>query len=140
MATDLVIYLAFDGQCEEAFKFYEKALRGKMLMMMRLSDAPPGMPITPGSENRIMHARLQVGDRFLMGGDAPQHIPFSPPTGFSANIMVDTAVEAEGIFAALAEGGKVTMPIAETFWAKRFGMLTDKFGVPWMVNCEKPMA
>lgn len=140
MSTDIVTYLAFDGQCEAAFKFYEKALRGKILMMLRMADAPLGMPVPPGSENHIMHARLQVGDRFLMGGDAPQHIPFTPPAGFSVNIMVDTPVEADSIFGALSEDGKITMPIGETFWAARFGMLTDKFGVPWMINCEKPMA
>lgn len=140
MISDLVTYLAFDGRCEDAFKFYEKALRGKILMMVRIGDAPPGVPITPGSENRIMHARLQVGDRLLMGGDAPQHIPFSAPQGFSSNIMVDDAAEADRVFGALAEGGKVTVPIGETFWAQRFGMLIDKFGVPWMVNCEKQHA
>jgi PhnB protein len=137
MSTDLVTYLAFDGRCEAAFTFYEQALRGKILMMLRIADAPPEVPRTPGSENRIMHARLQVGDRLLMGGDAPQHIPFTPPQGFCSNIMVDDPAEADRVFNALAEGGKVTMPIGETFWAQRFGILTDKFGVPWMVNCEK---
>jgi PhnB protein len=137
MSTDLVTYLAFDGKCEEAFKFYEKVLPGKILMMLRISDAPPEVPRTPGSENHIMHARLQVGERLLMGGDAPQHIPFSQPTGFCSNIMVDDPAEADRVFSALSDGGKVTMPIMETFWAHRFGMLVDKFGVPWMVNCEK---
>ena len=135
---DLVTYLGFDGQCEAAFKHYEQALRGKILMMMRMADAPTGTPLPADAANRIMHARLQVGDRLLMGGDTPsQH--FSKPQGFCANIMVDDTAEAERIFRALGEGGNVTMPIAETFWARRFGMLTDKFGIPWMVNCEKDM-
>lgn len=137
MSSDLVTYLAFDGKCEDAFRFYEKALRGKILMMLRISDAPPEVPRMPGSENRIMHARLQVGERLLMGGDAPTHVPFTPPSGFCSNVMVDDPAEADRVFDALAEGGKVTMPIMETFWAQRFGMLIDKFGVPWMVNCEK---
>ncbi len=135
---DLVTYLAFNGQCEEAFKHYETVLRGKILMMVRNSDAPAGTPIAPGSGNRIMHARLKVGDRLLMGGDAPsQH--FSKPQGFCVSIQLDTTADAERIFRDLGEGGTVNMPMAETFWARRFGMLTDKFGVPWMVNCEKVM-
>jgi len=133
---DLVTYLGFDGRCEEAFRHYEKVLGGKILMMLRMADAPCGTPIAPGSEQRIMHARLKVGDRLLMGGDAPsQH--FSKPQGFCANIMLDDVAEAERVFRGLGEGGQVNMPIGETFWARRFGMLIDRFGIPWMVNCEK---
>ena len=138
MTAELVIYLAFDGQCEEAFKFYEKVLRGKILMMMRLGDAPPEVPRTPETANRIMHARLKVGGFQLMGGDSPQPHS-SKPQGFCANVMVDSPEEAERIFRELSQEGKVNMPIAGTFWAQRFGMLTDKYGIPWMVNCEKPM-
>lgn len=132
---DLVTYLAFDGQCEVAFKHYEKVLGGKILMMMKGSDVPPGVPAPPEGADRIMHARLQVGDRLLMGGDAPSQF-FSKPQGFCVNIMTDTPAEAERIFRDLGKGGTVTMPMAETFWAQRFGMLTDKFGTPWMINCE----
>jgi len=141
MTTDLVTYLSFDGQCEAAFKYYEKVLGGKILMMMRHADAPAGAggPQTPDTANRIMHARLKVGDRLLMGGDAPPQFA-SKPQGFCVNIMVDNPTEAERIFRELGEGGVVRMPIAETFWARRFGMLIDKFGIPWMVNCEKPAA
>ena len=139
MIFDFVPYLGFDGQCEEAFKFYEKALGGKIVMMMRLADAPPEVPRTPETERRVMHARLKVGDRYLMGGDAPQQM-FSKPQGFCVSIQVDEAADAERVFAALAEGGKINMPLAPTFWSERFGMLIDKFGIPWMVNCEKPMA
>ena len=134
---DLVTYLGFDGQCEVAFKHYEKVLGGKILMMMRNGDMPPGTPFPPGAEKRIVHARLKVGERLLMGGDAPPGRA-SKPQGFCANVMVDTAAEAERIFRELGEGGTIQMPIAETFWATRFGMLIDKFGVPWMVNCERP--
>ncbi len=133
---DLVIYLGFDGQCEEAFKTYAKVLRGEILMMVRNSDGPPGA-CAPGMENRIMHARLKVGDAVLMGGDAPPDRA-SKPQGFCANIMLDDVAEAERVFRELGEGGgTVQMPMAETFWARRFGMLVDRFGTPWMVNCEK---
>ncbi len=135
---DLVTYLAFDGQCETAFKHYERVLGGKILMMMKGSDVPPGVPVPPEGANRIMHARMQIGDRLLMGGDAPSQF-FSKPQGFCVSLMVDTPAEAERIFRDLGKGGTVTMPIAETFWAQRFGMLTDKFGTPWMINCEKPL-
>lgn len=132
---DLVTYLGFDGTCEEAFRHYEKVLGGRILMMVRNGDAPPGTPIAPGSERLIMHARLQVGDRLLMGGDAPAG-HFSKPQGFCANVMVEDVAAAERIFRGLAEGGTVTMPVGETFWARRFGMLVDRFGVPWMVNVD----
>jgi PhnB protein len=136
MSTDLATYLAFDGQCEAAFKFYEKVFRGQILIMMRHSDAPPEVPRSPETENRIMHARMKIGDRYLMGGDAPQQY-FSKPQGFSVSFMVDDPSEAERVFGELSAGATVMMPMAETFWAKRFGMLIDRFGIPWMVNCEK---
>jgi PhnB protein len=138
MTTDLVTYLSFDGQCEAAFKHYEKILGGKILMMARYADAPAeaGVQQTPETANRIMHARLQVGERFLMGGDAPPQFA-SKPQGFCVSIQVDDPAEAEHIFRGLGEGGVIQMPIGETFWARRFGMLIDKFGTPWMVNCER---
>jgi PhnB protein len=141
MTTDLVAYLSFDGECEAAFRHYERVLDGKILMMMRHADAPTnaGVLQTPETANRIMHARLKVGGGLLMGGDAPPQF-VSKPQGFCVSIMVDDPTEAERIFRELGEGGVVRMPIAETFWARRFGMLIDKFGIPWMVNCEKPAA
>jgi PhnB protein len=114
MTTDLVAYLSFDGECQAAFKHYEKVLGGKILMMMRHADAPANAGV-------------------------PQTL-VSKPQGFCVSIMVDDPTEAERIFRELGEGGVVRMPIAETFWARRFGMLLDKFGIPWMVNCEKPAA
>jgi PhnB protein len=139
MTTDLVTYLSFDGHCEAAFRRYEKILGGKILMMVRYADAPAdaGVSQNPEMAARIMHARLQVGDRLLMGGDAPPQF-VTKPQGFCVSIQVDDAAEAERIFRALGEGGVVQMPLGETFWAHRFGMLIDKFGIPWMVNCEKP--
>lgn len=139
MITDFVTYLSFDGQCEAAFRQYQKVLGGTILMMMRHADAPAdsGVPQTPETANRIMHARLKVGDRLLMGGDAPPQFA-SKPQGFCVSIQTDDPADAERIFRDLSEGGAVQMPIQETFWARRFGMLIDKFGTPWMVNCEKP--
>ena len=140
MVTDFVTYLSFDGRCEEAFKRYEKVFKGKIAMMMRHSDAPPGSGVPQNSEtaNRIMHARLEVGGRLLMGGDAPAHSS-SRPQGFCVSVAVDDPAEAERIFSQLSESGAIVMPMTETFWAQRFGMVTDEFGTPWMVNCEKPI-
>jgi len=139
MMTDFVTYLSFNGECEAAFRFYEKGLGGKIPMKMRYADAPPEVPRTPETARRIMHVRLQVGDRLLMGADAPPQF-FSKPQGFSVSIMIDDPAEADRIFAQLGDAGKIMMPIAPTFWAQRFGMLIDKFGIPWMVNCEHPPA
>ncbi|MBV8799874.1 MAG: VOC family protein [Alphaproteobacteria bacterium] len=131
-------YLNFNGNCGEAFQFYAKVLGGKDLRIMTFADAPPGMPVTRETKNQVMHARFRVGDTMIMGSDGPGG-RYNKPQGYAVNIGVDTPEEADRIFAALAEGGNVGMPIAETFWAKRFGVVTDRFGTHWMVNCEKPM-
>jgi PhnB protein len=129
-------YLFFDGQCEAAFKFYEKCLGGKITAMLVHEGTPAAEHVPPEHRNKIMHARLVVGDQVLMGSDAPPDHR-QKPQGFSVTLGIDKPADAERIFHALAEGGNVTMPIAETFWANRFGMLVDKFGTPWMINCEK---
>src|ERR1051326_7708985 len=131
-------YLNFNGNCAEAFDSYAKVLGGKDLRVMTFKDAPPDMPVPPEHKNMVMHARFTVGGDTIMGSDAPGG-RYNKPQGFFVNIGVDTPEEADRIFAALAKDGSISMPIAETFWAKRFGMLTDKFGIPWMVNCEKAM-
>jgi PhnB protein len=129
-------YLFFNGNCEVAFKFYAKCLGGKIDAMMTHEGTPAAGGVPADWAKKILHARLAVGDAVLMASDAPpEH--YSKPQGFSININVIDAAEAERLFKALSEGGNVTMPIAETFWAVRFGMFTDKFGIPWMVNCEK---
>jgi PhnB protein len=129
-------YLHFNGNCEEAFKFYEKALGGKMLMKMTYGEAPPQSPMPPGfDKNKIMHARIQVGDTVLMGSDAPPD-RFHKPQGFSVNVDCKKPEDADRIYTALSTGAQIMMPIQKTFWAERFGMLVDKFGTPWMVNCE----
>jgi PhnB protein len=131
-------YLMFDGKCEAAFKFYEQALGGQIVAMMPHEGSPMESQVPAEWRKKIMHARLTIGDKVLMGSDAPpgQHQPMQ---GFSVTLSVDEPAEADRIFNALSAGANICMPIQETFWARRFGMLTDQFGTPWMINCEKPM-
>jgi PhnB protein len=131
-------YLYFPGTCEEAFLFYEKIFGGKIIAMMKARGTPMESQVAPEFVDRIMHARMTLGAMILMGSDAPPSY-YNKPQGFSVNIGVETPAEADRIYAALAEGGVQTMAIAETFWAHRFGTCLDRFGTPWMVNCEKPM-
>ena len=129
-------YLTFDGRCAEAFKFYEQCLGGKIEGMLTHGASPMAEQVPAEWRDKIMHARLVVGDAVLMGSDAPpQHR--EEVKGFSVSIGVDRPADAERIFAALAKDGTVRLPIQETFWAARFGMLVDRFGIPWMINCEK---
>jgi PhnB protein len=129
-------YLIFDGQCEAAFKFYEKTLGGKIEAMMTFGGSPMEDRAPAEWRDKIMHARLTVGSNVLMGSDAPPD-RYQPMKGITVSIGVDDPAEAERIFHALAEGAIVQMPIQQTFWAARFGMLTDRFGTPWMINCEQ---
>ena len=132
-------YLFFDGRCEEAFKFYEKSLGGKITMMVTYEGTPAAAQVPAGFGKKIVHARLVAGDLVLMGCDAPPE-RFSKPQGFSVALAVDAPAVAERVFHALAEGGTVSMPIQKTFWAERFAMFVDQFGIPWMVNCEQAAA
>ena len=129
-------YLFFNGQCEEAFKFYEKCLGGKIDAMMPHEGTPAADHVPAEWRTKILHARMVIGDQVLMASDAPPN-QFHPPQGFSVSIQVTDPAEAERIFRALTENGTATMPMAETFWAARFGMLVDRFGIPWMINCDK---
>lgn len=127
-------YLFFDGRCEEAAEFYKKAIGAQVAMMMRYRDSPephpPGM-VPPGSENKIMHMSLQIGETTVMASDeCTDHPTFQ---GFSLTLTAKDAAEAERLFGALADGGSVQMPLAATFFASKFGMLSDRFGVRWMV-------
>ncbi len=130
-------YLVFDGQCKEAFTFYEQVLGGTLETMQPHGDSPMAEQTPPEWRDRILHARLVVGDQVLMGSDSPPN-QYDTPKSFSVSVTVNDPAQADRIFQALAEGGSVQMPIQETFWASRFGMLTDRFGVPWMVNCDHP--
>jgi PhnB protein len=130
-------YLNFNGQCAAAFKFYERCLGGKIVTMMTFADSPLADQTPPDRRDAILHATLMVGDAVLMGADGPPEY-FEKPQGFSVTISIDDPLEADRIFHALAENGTVRMPIQQTFWATRFGMLVDQFGIPWMINCGQP--
>jgi PhnB protein len=127
-------YLFFDGRCEEAIEFYKKALRAEVVMLMRFKDSPEPPPggNPPGTENKVMHATLRIGDATVMASDGRS---LGQPNfqGFSLALAVASDNEAERLFAALAEGGQVCMPIGKTFFSSRFGMVSDRFGVSWMV-------
>jgi PhnB protein len=127
-------YLLFNGQCETAFKFYEKCLGGKIEAMIPHAGTPAESSVPAEWRDKIMHASMTVDGAVLMASDAPpEH--YQPPKGFSVSINLKNAAEAERIFNALAENGTVKMPLQQTFWATRFGMLTDRWGIPWMINC-----
>ena len=132
-------YLSFDGRCEEAFKFYEKVLGGKIVAMMSAEGTPVEAHFGPEWKKKIIHARLSLGDKVLMGSDTPPQ-QYQAAKGMSVTLGLDTRAEAERAFNALAQKGTVQMPFAETFFAEGFGVLTDQFGTPWMVICEKKRA
>ena len=127
-------YLNYNGDCAQAFKFYEKALGGKIDMMQTHGETPMKDQVPADWRNKVMHAQLTIGDALLFGSDAPPN-QYEKPQGISVALAVLDPADAERKFKALSEGGNVTMPIQQTFWAQRFGMVTDKFGIPWMVNC-----
>jgi len=129
-------YLFFDGRCEEAVEFYKQALGAEVTILMRFKDSPeppqPGM-IPPGAEDKVMHANLRLGDTQVMVSDG--RCSGQPSfQGFALSIAVTDVAEAERLFRALGEGGQVQMPLTTTFWSPHFGMLTDRFGVTWMIN------
>ncbi|MGF1493881.1 MAG: VOC family protein [Microcoleaceae cyanobacterium] len=128
-------YLSFNGQCEAAFKFYEKCLGGKIGDMMRFTGSPMEADVPPEWKDKIMHASIKVGDVELMGADSLAQ-QYQKPQGCSVSIGLKDVAEAERIFQELSENGEVQMPIQKTFWAERFGMVVDQFGTPWMINCE----
>jgi len=129
-------HLAFNGQCEEAFRFYQQCLGGAIQAMVPHEGTPASEHVPPEWRKKIMHAELHVGGQLLMGADLPAG-RYEPPKGFDIALQVTEPAEADRIFQSLAEGGTVGMAIQETFWAARFGMLVDRFGIPWMVNCPK---
>jgi PhnB protein len=126
-------YLAFDGRCREAFEFYEKALGGKISFIQAIGESPMAASMPAEAHGRTMHVTLQVGDQVLQGADAPPG-QFAKPAGFCVAVHFDEAAEGERVFSTLAEEGQVQMPFQPTFWARGFGMLVDRFGIPWIVN------
>jgi PhnB protein len=137
MNTKIEPYLFFGGRCEEAIAFYEKAIGAKVVMLMRYKDAPEQPPegtLPPGHADKIMHAAFHVGESLIMASDGcggPDEPKFG---GFALSLTAPTEAEAQRAFAALTEGGTVTMPLGQTFWSPCFGILTDKFGINWMVT------
>lgn len=129
----IIPHLGFDGQCETAFKFYEKCFGGTLGMMMNHGDSPIAAEVPNTWHPRILHAELMIGDQMLFGADAPPG-QYSAPAGFAVTLGFDSLAEAERVFNALADGGSIQMPFQATFWAKGFGMTTDRFGTPWMIN------
>ena len=129
-------YLHYKGQCEEAFEFYAKVLGREIITMMRWEGSPMAKQAPPGWGSKIIHATLKLGQQEIGGSDAPPS-HYQPPAGFSVTLNFTNDAEADRIFAALSEGGKVTMPIQKTYWASRFGMATDRFGIPWMINSSQ---
>ncbi|MGW8465972.1 VOC family protein [Pseudomonas sp. GL-B-19] len=130
-------YLIFNGDCKAAFTFYAQSLPGKIEAMMTFGETPAGEHVPTDLHNLIIHTRLVVGDQAIMGSDTTPDRPVDDMAGFSVSLNVDSIAEAERVFAALSKDGTVQMPLEQTFWAARFGMLVDRFGVSWMVNCEK---
>ena len=125
-------YLFFDGRCDEALEFYKKAASAKVDMLMRFKDGPDKTMCAPGSEDKVMHTQFHVGDTAILASDGRcQGQPNFQ--GFALAVTADSEAEADRLFAALGDGGQVTMPMTKTFFSPRFGMLSDKFGVGWMI-------
>jgi len=137
MKMDINPYLSFNGQCEAAFKFYEKCFGASSPSFFKYGGSPMETHVPADWLNKVMHASLVVGAATIMGADAPPG-QFTQPAGFSVSIHMDSPQDAERIFNALSQGGKIQMPLQQTFWAARFGMLIDQFGIPWMFNVEQP--
>jgi len=127
-------YLAFDGNCAEAMRFYERVLKGNLKALLKNSETPAAEHVPAGNEDRIMHAYLEFDGGSLMAGDAMVGDHYQGMTGFSLAISYEDTAEGQRVFEALSDGGKVMMPWSPTFWAEAFGMCTDRYGTPWIVN------
>lgn len=134
----LTSYLFFRDQSKAAFEHYAKSLDGEVMNQITFGEMPDGPPVDDDAKDLIANICMKIGDSMLMASDCPPGMPFEPMQGCAVAISADDAAHAERMFAALGEGGKVTMPMQETSWALRFGMLSDRFGIHWMVNCDKP--
>lgn len=129
-------HVSFSGQCEAAFHFYERCLGGKIVIMLTYGNSPMAEQVPPEFRGKIVHATLALGTSVLYGADVlPEQ--YRPPSGFHLTIGLDDPNEAERIFQALSENGSVQMPLQKTFWAVRFGVLVDQFGVSWEINCAQ---
>jgi PhnB protein len=129
-------HLHFKGNCDEAFRFYAELFGGKIVMAVKFGETPSSSQVPLEARDYIAHARLEIGTQRLLGCDTPPP-RYQVPQGFNVMVEVAKPADAERIFMALSRDGTVGMPFAQTFWAYRFGTCTDRFGIPWMVNCEK---
>lgn len=129
-------HLNFDGNCAEAYRFYEQHLGARTLFSITYGASPMAGEFPAEYADKIMHATIEIGDVSVMGADSPPGY-YQKPDGFCISLSFDDVAEAERVFSALAEKGKVNMPLQQTFWARKFGMLIDQFGIPWMVNCNE---
>ncbi len=128
-------YLSFKGECEAAFTFYEQCLGGKLGTVFRYAGTPLADQVPADWQDKVMHASLTLGNQTLMGGDvAPNR--YEEPKGLSLSLQIKRVADAERIFRELAMNGKVVMPLQQTFWAARFGVVVDRFGIPWLINCD----
>jgi PhnB protein len=129
-------YLNFDGKCGEAFRLYERVFGGTIDFMQTYGESPMADQTPPEMRDAVMHVSLRVGDTVIMGADAPPG-HFQKPQGIQVSVVLGDAAEGERVFRELSEGGSVTMPFEKTFWAAGFGMCVDRYGIPWMVNCDQ---
>ncbi|HEX5655870.1 MAG TPA: glyoxalase/bleomycin resistance/extradiol dioxygenase family protein [Polyangiales bacterium] len=125
-------YLNFPGSCEQAIAFYAKVFRGEIESSHKHGETPMKDHVSAAWRDKIIHTTLRIGDGVLMASDAPPEM-YKPPQGFAVSITLDVS-EAERVFPLLGEGGTITMPLQETFWAQRFGAITDRYGIPWMIT------
>jgi PhnB protein len=143
MANDMVLKphlsIMFDGQCEAAFRFYERCLGGTISFMLTWGNSPAAAEAPTDWAGKVYHATLRVEDFVMTGGDMPSG-KYERPRGFSIVLGIDDPAAAERIFDELAQNGRIALPLQETFWARRYGALVDKFGIAWEVNCERPAA
>jgi PhnB protein len=137
MAMKLHTFLNYGGNCEEALRFYEQHLGGRITMLMRRAEGGEGPATWPGWENSIQYGCLEIGETLLMASDVPPD-RFQPMRSVYLSLTVDNAGEAERVWALLSEGGQIFMPMEETFFATRFGQLRDRFGTSWMIMAAKP--
>jgi PhnB protein len=129
-------HLCFYGQCEEAFRHYQRVLGGEIITMLRYRDSPMAAQVETQWHSRILHATLKAGELELTGGDVLSD-DSHPPSGFFVTLSVDGLDRAEQVFDLLGDGGKIGFPFQKTFWSLGFGVLTDRFGVPWKINCAQ---
>lgn len=137
MTVKPTITASFKGDCEAAFKFYEQCLGGKIGMSMTWGETPMAKDAPPNWSGKILYASIAIGGVELAGGDMPPG-QYEAPKGMGIMLNITDVADAERVFKDLSDGGKIDMPLAETFWALRYGGVTDKFGIPWQINCGKP--